>query len=111
MWVWPDFTSPVTAFIERWKLPSRILLRNSWEFSMKESGIKFSLPEHLAEKASSFPETSYGATRLTLVLEDGTRVPHVHVAGRDVIKATGIDEQSFLSTLDPKKIVDVLRES
>jgi hypothetical protein len=43
---------------------------------MKEWGIKFSLPEHLAEKAASFPESSYGATVLTLVLKDGTRVPH-----------------------------------
>jgi len=28
---------------------------------MKEWGVKFDLPEHLAEKAASFPESSYGA--------------------------------------------------
>jgi len=33
---------------------------------MKEWGVKFDLPEHLAEKAASFPESSYGATILTL---------------------------------------------
>jgi len=78
---------------------------------MKEWGVKFGLPDHLAEKAASFSESSYGATILTLVLKDGTRIPHVHVAGRDVIKATGIEEESLLSALNPKKIVDVLRES
>ncbi len=78
---------------------------------MKEWGVKFDLPEHLAEKAASFPESSYGATILTLVLKDGTRVPHVHVAwARNVIKATGGEEESLLSTLNPTEIVDVLRE-
>ena len=78
---------------------------------MKEWGIKFDLPEHLAEKAASFPESSYGATILTLVLKDGTRVPHVHVAwARNVIKAAGGAEESLLSKLNPTEIVDVLRE-
>jgi hypothetical protein len=77
---------------------------------MKEGRIKFSLPEHLVDKAASFPESSYDATILTLVLADGTRVPHVHVAGRDVIKATGTEEESVLSTLNPKNIANVLPE-
>ena len=78
---------------------------------MDDSGIKFTLPENLAEKAATFPESSYGATTLTLVLRDGTHVPHVHVAGRHVIKATGIQEETLLTMLDPTTIVDVLRES
>jgi hypothetical protein len=32
---------------------------------MRQWGVKFDLPEHLAEKAASFPESSYGATILT----------------------------------------------
>jgi hypothetical protein len=78
---------------------------------MKQWGVKFDLPEHVAEKAAAFPESSYGATILTLVLKDGTHVPHVHVAwGRNVIKATGAEEESLLSNLNPADIVDVLRE-
>jgi hypothetical protein len=79
---------------------------------MKEWGFKFDLPERVAEKAGTFPESSYGATILTLVLKDGTRVPHVHVAGgRNVIKASGPAEESLLSKLDPSDIVDVLPET
>ncbi len=78
---------------------------------MKQWGVKFDLPEHLAEKAASFPESSYGATMLTLVLRDETHVPHVHVAlGSNIIKATGAEEESLLSTINPADIVDVVRE-
>ncbi len=63
--------------------------------------MKFTLPEHLIEKAASFPESSYGANTLTLVLKDGSHVPHVVVAGQQVIKATGILEDLLLTTLDP----------
>lgn len=80
-------------------------------FRMTEWGIKFALPEHLAEKAASFPESSYGAVTLTLVLKDGTHVQHVSVAGHHLIKAKGIEEDLLLTRLDPKSIVDVLRES
>lgn len=77
----------------------------------KEWGIKFDLPEGLAGKAASFGESSYGATILTLVLKDGSRLQHVHVAwGRNVIKATGAEEEALLSKLDPADIVDVLPE-
>lgn len=73
---------------------------------------KFNLPSNLSEKVVSFGESSYGVTILTLVLKDGTRIPHVHVAwGRNVIKATGATEQELLSKLDPADIVDVLPEA
>ena len=72
---------------------------------------KFNLPSNLSEKVVSFGESSYGVTILTLVLKDGIRIPHVHVAwGRNVIKATGAEEESLLSKLDPADIVDVLPE-
>ena len=78
---------------------------------IKEWGVKFDLPERVAEKAGTFPESGYGATILTLVLKDGRRVSHGHVAwGRNVIKTTGPEEESLLSKLDPSDLVDVLPE-
>jgi hypothetical protein len=72
---------------------------------------KFDLPGSLSEKVVSFGESSYGVTIVTLVLKDGTRVPHVHVAwGRNVIKASGAEEESRLSKLGPTDIVDVVPE-
>jgi hypothetical protein len=48
------------------------------------------LPDILAAKAASFPESSYGATTVTLVLADGRRVPHVVLAGgTDIVKVGG----------------------
>jgi glutamate-1-semialdehyde 2,1-aminomutase len=69
---------------------------------------KFDLPASLSEKVVSFGESSYGVTIVTLVLKDGTRLPHVHVAGgRNVIKASGAEEESRLLKLDPEEIADV----
>lgn len=78
---------------------------------MNKWGIKFDLPEHLGDKAVQFGESSYGATLVTLVLKDGTRIPHVHVAwGRNVIKASDPQSETLLSRLQPSDIVDVLSE-
>lgn len=72
---------------------------------------KFDLPGSLSEKVVSFGESSYGVTLVTLVLKDRTRIPHVHVAwGRNVIKASGAEEEALLSKLNPADIVDVLQE-
>jgi hypothetical protein len=74
-------------------------------------GIKFDLPEHLGDKAVQFGESSYGATLVTLVLRDGSRIEHVHVAGgRNVIKASDPQSEALLSELHPSDIVDVLSE-
>ena len=72
---------------------------------------KFDLPGNLSEKVASFGESRYGVTIVTLILKDGTRVPHVHVA-RDcnVIRATRLEDESALSRLDPSEIVDVCQE-
>jgi hypothetical protein len=77
---------------------------------MATSDVKFTLPDHLGEKVASFPESSYGATIVTLVLKNGSRIPHVHVAGRDVIKATESQEESRLVTIRPSEIADVVSE-
>jgi hypothetical protein len=48
------------------------------------------LPDTLAAKAMRFPESSYGAVTVTLVLVGGRRVPHVVLAGgTDIVKVGG----------------------
>jgi hypothetical protein len=71
-----------------------------------------SLPDQIAEKTISFPESSYGANRVTLVLADGRRVREVFLAsGRDIVKigsraVAREDELGFRVT----DIVDVVSE-
>lgn len=78
---------------------------------MTASDVKFQLSGSLAEKVNTFGETSYGATRVTLVLKDGRRIPGVSVAGgREVIKARGADDESVLAKLTASDIEDVLPE-
>ena len=43
------------------------------------------IPDELAAKALIFPESSYGATTVTLILSGGRRVDDVILAGGDVI--------------------------
>lgn len=79
---------------------------------MASANPKFNLPAHLASKVATFGESSYGATLVTLVLKNGTRIPHVHVAsGLHVIKATGCEDDSLLAELDAAEIADALPES
>ena len=45
------------------------------------------LPTDLAHKAASFPESSYGATTVTLVLADGKEIPNVVLAwAREIVR-------------------------
>lgn len=45
------------------------------------------LPRELSDKAHTFGESSYGATRVVLVLADGRRIPHVSLAwARQIVK-------------------------
>jgi len=49
-----------------------------------------SLPDQLADRVASFPESSYGANRVTLILGDGRRVHEVFLAGgREIVKIGG----------------------
>lgn len=73
---------------------------------------KFDLPRNLSEKAATYAESSYGVTLVTLVLRDGARIPHVHVAsGRNVIKASNPEDEALLSQLEPSQVADVLPET
>jgi hypothetical protein len=48
------------------------------------------LPDVLASKAMRFPESSYGATTVTLVLVGGRRIPHVVLGGgTDIVQVGG----------------------
>ena len=45
------------------------------------------LPDQLGDRAARFPESSYGANRVTLILADGRRVREVFLAGgREIVK-------------------------
>jgi hypothetical protein len=74
-------------------------------------GVKFQLSDALADKVNTFSETSYGATRVTLVLKDGRQLPGVAIAGsRDVIKARRAEDESVLAKLTASDILDILPE-
>ena len=46
-----------------------------------------SIPTHLSDKAAALPESSFGATRVTLLLTDGRRIGDVFLAwGSDIAK-------------------------
>jgi hypothetical protein len=50
------------------------------------------LPQALGDKVVDFPESSYGANRVTLVLADGRRISNVTVAwGREIIRVGSRD--------------------
>lgn len=62
------------------------------------------LPEHLREKVRNMPESSYGATRVVVVLDDGTRIPDVDVAwGKEIVKVG----RGFEVPFDASRVVDV----
>jgi hypothetical protein len=60
-----------------------------------------SLPENLKNKASEFPESSYGANRVTLILPGGRKIKNVFLAwGSQIVKIgnkqiTGEDDLNF----------------
>ncbi len=65
------------------------------------------VPEFIREKIYWFPEYSYGANRVTLIMKDGQRINDVFVAwGRYIVKIG----QSTNITIDPNDIVDVENE-
>lgn len=47
------------------------------------------LPDNLAAKAYKFPESSYGATTVTLVLVGGRLVSQVILSGAEIVKVGG----------------------
>jgi hypothetical protein len=71
-----------------------------------------SLPDQVADKTVGFPESSYGANRVTLILADGRRVHEVFIAGRGEIVKIGSRAVSRPDELDFRlaDIVDVVSE-
>jgi hypothetical protein len=69
------------------------------------------VPQDVGDKAQSFPESSYGAQRVTLLLADGRRVPHVSLAGDAIVK---VDTRPVRSPADldfvPGDVVDAVSE-
>lgn len=70
------------------------------------------LPEKLKDKTIGFPESSYGANRVTLILADGRRIHEVFLAwGTEIVKigtraVTAPEDLSFALG----DIVDVVSE-
>jgi hypothetical protein len=78
---------------------------------LPSNDVKFELSSELGEKVATFGESSYGATTATLVLCDGTRIPHVRIAwGRHVIRTDDAEGEKRLATLSPADVVDALPE-
>jgi len=55
------------------------------------------LPSHLADKAASLPESSFRATRVTLILTNDQRIHDVYLAGASEIAKVG---QRLISSPD-----------
>ena len=70
------------------------------------------LSEAIVEKINSFPESSQGSSRVTLVLADGRQIPKVYVAWGEVIVKVGGRQIRDLSDLDfqPRDVVDAISE-
>ena len=70
----------------------------------------YALHKSLAEKASGFPESSYGACRCTLVLGSGQLIPEVVLAwGSEILSIGGKPIAGFESLpFELSQVVDVL---
>ena len=44
------------------------------------------LPQHVSAQVNRFPESSYGATTVTLVLSDGRRIERVVIGGEHIVR-------------------------
>ncbi len=74
--------------------------------------MELDLPENLCEKTCGFPEYSYGANKVTLLLADGRRVQHVLLAwGRTIVKIENkMIEKSEDLPFSIEDITDVISE-
>ena len=65
------------------------------------------LPKHIQEQINSFPESSYGVNRVTVILDDGTEYRTVYVAwAREVVRVGDSERIPF----DPARVVQVRSE-
>ena len=59
-------------------------------------------PEHLQGPIAAMPECTYGVSRVTLILRDGSEVADVYVGwGKDIVRIGDSKEVSF----DPEQVV------
>jgi hypothetical protein len=58
-----------------------LIVRRLETSQLAAESMSLALPDELAHKALHFPESSYGATRVTLILSDGRRITDVILAG------------------------------
>jgi len=66
------------------------------------------LPQNIQDQISEMPECSYGANKVTLILDDGTSYDDVYVAwGKDVVKVGNSENIPF----DPSRVVKVEDDS
>jgi hypothetical protein len=74
--------------------------------------VSLGIPDALAAKANTFPESSYGATTVTLILADGRRIHDVVLGGASHIVKVGGRPVSDAKDLDfsVSEIVDVKRK-
>ena len=69
------------------------------------------IPKFLQDKATSAPETSYGAARVIVILKNGQRIPDVVVAwGREIVKCAGKDEIPFTENDRMRRALRVVRQ-
>ena len=62
------------------------------------------LPEAIQEKVSAMPESGYGVTRVTVIMDDGSSYSDVHVAwGREIVK----DGRGKVIPFDVSRITDI----
>ncbi len=72
--------------------------------SQRSFRMSYKLPDRFRDKVSAFPESSYGVSLVTLVLDDGTRIPHVRVAwGVDIVE----EDRARIDKIDLGRIVDI----
>ena len=69
------------------------------------------LPPKLSEKSSEFPESSYGATEVTLLLSNGQQIKNVTLAwGSEIVKINNQDINKLESLgFTREDIVDVVQ--
>jgi hypothetical protein len=54
------------------------------------------LPDHIQEEIRNLPESSYGANRVVVTLDDGTEVRDVYVAwGKEIVKVGNSQDIPF----------------
>ena len=68
--------------------------------SDQKKELSLELPEEIAAKTSSFPESSHGACTVTLVLRDGRQINHVTLAWNTEIARIGDHDIGSVADLD-----------